>query len=226
MNRFLLFAILSIFSILVQAQNHIGFKAGISYSNTYLPYNITATDVIKRGYLPGLQLGIPIEIKVNDLFYVQPELILGTEGSFLYVYRPEEQRIYNNVLLYLKLPLLGKVVLLKENNYQLNGLAGITPAYAIGIKSISYPQQPGVIREEPIDFPSSQTKRFDLALNLGMNIEKTIAKSIKMVLEIRYNVGLYDIAASTERTSFTESFYLTLGLFMPLRARKEKKETI
>ena len=224
-NRLLLLLFL-LPALKIAAQNFIGFKSGISYSNTYLSFNLTDEDLIQRGYLPGLQLGIPFELKINDLLTIQPEIIIATEGSFLNVYRTEEQRIYNNTLLYIKVPLLAKTTLWKGKNYQAHALLGVTPAYAIDIKSISYPQELGIIREEPISFEMAQIKHFDLAMSAGFDIEKTIAKGIKMILETRYNLGLYNIENLPERTSFTESFYLTIGLLIPIKEKKRKKEAI
>ncbi len=224
-NRLLLFLFL-LPALQITAQHFIGFKAGVSYSNTYLSFNLTTEDLIQRGYLPGLQLGIPFELKINDLLTIQPEIIIATEGSFLNVYRMEEQRIYNNTLLYIKLPLLAKTTLWKEKNYQVHALIGLTPAYAIDVKSISYPHELGRVREEPISFETAHIKHFDLAVSAGLDIEKTIAKGIKMVLETRYNLGLYNIEEIAERTSFTESFYLTIGLLMPIKEKKIKKESI
>ena len=227
-NRLLLLLFFVLPTLQATAQNFIGFKAGVSYSNTYLPFNLMSEDLVQRSYLPGLQLGIPIQIKVNELLTIQPEIIIATEGSFLNVFRAEEQRIYNNALVYIKMPLLAKTTLWKKKNYQVHALLGVTPAYAIDIKSISYPQgfRTITIREEPISFETSTVKRFDLALSAGLDIQKTIAKGIKMVLETRYNLGLYDIEKLAERTSFTESFYLTIGLLMPIKRKKIKKEPI
>lgn len=226
MKNRLLFLLFLLPTFQTTAQHFIGFKAGVSYSNTYLSFNLTAEDLIQRGYLPGLQLGIPLEWKINDLLILQPEIIVATEGSFLNVYRAEEQRIYNNALLYVKLPLMAKTILWNEKNYQVHALIGLTPAYAIDIKSISYPQELGTVRQEPISFETAHIKHFDLAASAGLDIEKTIAKGIKMVLETRYNLGLYNIEETAERTSFTESFYLTLGLLMPIKEKKIKKESI
>jgi len=225
-NRFLLLLLLFLPTFKATAQNFIGFKAGVSYSNTYLTFNLTAEDLIQRVYLPGLQLGIPIQLKVNDLLTIQPEIIIATEGSLLNVFRTEERRIYNNSLLYIKMPLLAKTTLWKKKNYQAHALLGVTPAYAIDIRSTSFSQGFGTIREEPISFETASIKHFDLALSAGIDVEKTIAKGLKMVLETRYNLGLYDIEKLAERTSFTESFYLTIGLLMPIKTKNIKKESI
>ncbi len=224
-NRLLLLLLL-LPTLKITAQNFIGFKAGVSYSNTYLSFNLTDEDLIQRGYLPGLQLGIPIQLKVNDLLTIQPEIIIATEGSLLNVFRTEEQRIYNNALIYIKMPILAKTTLWKNKNYQVHPLLGITPAYAIDIKSTSFPQGFGTIREEPISFETAQIKHFDLAISAGLDVEKTIAKGIKMVLETRYNLGLYNIENLAGRTSFTESFYLTIGLLMPIKRKNIKKESL
>jgi len=220
-NRLLLLLLFILPTLKGTAQNFIGFKAGVSYSNTYLPFNLMPEDLVQRSYLPGLQLGIPLQIKVNELLIIQPEIIIATEGSFLNVFRAEEQRIYNNALIYIKMPLLAKTTLWKKKNYQVHALLGVTPAYAIDIKSSSFRQGFGTIREEPISFETAHIKHFDLAISAGLDIEKTIAKGIKMVLETRYNLGLYDIEKLAERTSFTESFYLTIGLLMPLKKKKK-----
>jgi len=208
-NRLLLLLLFILPTLKATAQNFIGFKAGVSYSNTYLPFNLMPEDLVQRSYLAGLQLGIPIQIKVNELLTIQPEIIIATEG-------------YNNALIYIKMPLLAKTTLWKKKNYQVHALLGVTPAYAIDIKSSSFRQGFGTpIREESISFETAHIKHFDLAMSAGLDIEKTIAKGIKMVLETRYNLGLYDIEKLAERTSFTESFYLTIGLLMPLKKKKK-----
>lgn len=216
-NRLVFIGLFLSLSLSLFCQVHIGFKAGINYSKTNLIFNIQPTDLVKRINHPGLHFSIPVEIKVNDLLTLQPELTYTDEGSIFYVNRLEEERIYNNLLHYLKLPLLAKILLLETEDYQISIHGGVTPAYAIGIRSISYPQFVGVVREEPVSFQATNTNRFDLSLNAGFSIEKTIAKEIKMSLGGRYNLGVYDIDNSVERTSFTESIYLSFGLLIPLK---------
>jgi len=199
------------------SQIHVGFKAGINYSNTHLIFNLQPTDLVERLDHPGLQVSIPVEVPINDLLWLQTELTYTSEGSIFYVYRLEEERIYNNLLHYLRLPVLAKILLLKTNAYKISLIGGITPAYAVGIKSTSYPQYVGIIRQEPASFSTLNTHRFDLSLNAGASIEKTLAKDIKMLLGARYNLGVFDIDTTSERTSFTESFYLSLGLLIPLK---------
>jgi len=222
-NRFLCFTFLLFLPYLVQSQSFIGFNAGISQSKTRLSFNVAPTELTKRGDLLGLAIGIPLEFKLNDLVRLQPELLFATEGALLSVFRPEEQRTYNNILYYLKIPVLVKFLLLKEDHYQISVLAGLTPAYAIGIKSYSFSQPFRYnSRTEQISFATAEINRFDIALNAGLSVEKTIAKGIKMALSARYNLGVYNISQEVGRSSFTESLQLTLGLWIPLK-RKEKK---
>jgi len=222
-NRFLLLALLLYLPYLLQAQSYIGFAAGISQSKTRLNFNIEPTELVKRGDLLGLAFGIPLEFKLNELVRLQPELLFATEGSLLSVFRPEEQRTYHNILYYFKIPILAKILLMKDKQYQISLLAGFTPAYAIGINSFSFAQDFRSSRKEPISFATANLNRFDLALNAGASVEKTIAQGIKMALTARYNLGIYNISQEVARSSFTESLQLTLGLWMPLK-RKKKKE--
>jgi len=223
-NRFLLLALLFFFPSLLQAQTFIGFNAGISQSKTRLNFNVASTEIARRGDLLGLAIGIPLELKLNDVVRLQPELLFATEGALLSVLRPEEQRTYHNILYYLKIPILVKVLVLKEKNYQVGLLAGFTPAYAIGIKSFSFSffNPLRLSTTESISFATANINRFDLALSAGASVEKTIAQGIKMALTARYNMGVYNISQEVTRSSFTESLQLTLGLWMPLK-RKGKK---
>lgn len=217
LNRLFLILLILLASLSLFSQIHVGFKAGINYSKTHLIFNLQPTDLVKRINHPGIHISIPIEVPINDLLTLQPELTYTTEGSIFYVYRPEEERIYNNLLHYLKLPILAKIVLLESDYYTISIHGGVTPAYAVGIKSTSYPQHFGIVRTEPASFAHTNTNRFDLSLNAGISLEKTIAKEIKMLLGVRYNLGVYDIDNTEERTSFTESLYLSLGLMIPLK---------
>lgn len=205
------------FFLPIFSQTHIGFKAGINYSKTHLIFNLQATDRVKRINHPSLHVSIPIEIAINHLLSLQPEIAYTSEGSTFSVSRPEEERIYNNLLHYIKLSVIAKILLIKTNSYNISLLGGVTPAYAIGIKSTSFPQYFGVVRYEPASFAIMNASRFDFALNIGASIEKNIAKEIKMILATRYNLGILDIDTTEERTSFTEGFYLSLGLLIPLK---------
>jgi len=217
-NRLVVIVCSLLLSLPLYSQLHVGFKAGINYSKTHLIFNLQPTDLVKRINHPGLHISIPIEIPINELVALQPEFTFTTEGSIFYVYRPEEERIYNNLLHYLKLPILAKIMLIETKSTEISIHGGLTPAYAVGIKSTSYPQHVvGTVRTEPASFADTNTNRFDLSLNAGISLEKTIAKEIKMLLGARYNLGVYDIDNSKERTSFTESFYLSLGLLIPLK---------
>ncbi len=201
----------------VEGQTYIGFKAGITQSRSTLFFNIDPGTASKRGNLTGLYFSVPLDISINELLTFHPELAIASEGSLLTVFGAEENRVYNNALFYFKLPLLAKVNILKNEQYQFGVLAGLIPAYAIGIKSYYYPFFN--IRksiELPVSFEEANVQRFDLGISLGASIEKTIAKGLKVILEGRYSLGLVDIEENPNQTTTIESFNLTLGLLTPL----------
>ena len=202
---------------IIHGQTYIGFKAGITQSKSTLSFNIDPDKAAKRGDLTGFYFGVPLEISVNDMLAFRLEPSITSEGSLVTVFDAEESRVYNNALFFVKLPLLAKINLLKAKQYEFGILAGLVPAYAVGIKSYYYPFFN--IRESvevPINFEQANLQRFDLALNLGVGIEKTIAKGLKVILEGRYSLGLMDMERNPDRTTTVESFNLTLGLLTPL----------
>ncbi|MEM1124319.1 MAG: hypothetical protein AAGJ18_28025, partial [Bacteroidota bacterium] len=71
-----------------------------------------------------------------------------------------------------------------------------------------------------VNFAEAGIRRFDLALSVGMNTEKVIAKGWKIILDLRYNLGLLDVETHSNLTNTTEGFNLTLGILTPLSREK------
>lgn len=222
-NRFLLLFLFSFLSHSIFAQIYFGLEGGINRSKSTYFFNIDPNVVTDAGDLDGFYFSLPLEIKGNEFFDFLPSFVFASEGSVLSVQTVEESRTYSNALLYLKLPLLAKLKVLKKKNYEFGIVAGVIPAYAIDIKSYYYtfPEIRTSI-DSPVDFQEAGIRRFDLAMSLGLNTEKTIAKGWKIVLEARYNIGMLDIETHSELTTSTESFSLALGLLTPLFNQQKK----
>ncbi|GEM_PF-4342692 len=213
----LLFLSLSIFS-----QTYIGFKGGINQSKSTFFFNVNPLDATNSGDLNGFFFSIPVEININDYFNFMPELALVSDGTVLSVQAREEQRVYNNSIFYAKVPLLGKLKVFKNKEYEFGVVGGIIPAFAIDVKS-SYFTYANLRRtiDIPISFKEAGIRRFDLALSIGLNTEKIIAKGWKLLLDIRYNGGMLDIESHSTLTNTSKSIQLTFGLLAPLA--KERK---
>lgn len=205
------------------SQTYIGLKGGINQSKSTFLFNINPANATNKGDLNGFYFSIPVEITINNYFNIMSELAFVSDGSVLSVQAREEQRVYNNAIFYTKIPLLGKLKLVKHRQYEFGIVGGIIPAYALDVKSYYFT---GLnfsrIIEEPVNFKEAGIRRFDVALSIGINTEKTIAKGWKILLDLRYNGGMFDIETHAPLTNTSESLQLTFGLLAPLSKIERK----
>lgn len=220
--RLILIVGLLCLSLPVFSQTYIGLKGGINQSKSTFFFNINPVDATSKGDLNGFYFSIPVEIKINDYFNLMPELAFMSDGTILSVQSQEEQRVYNNAIFYVKMPILGKLKIFKKKEYEFGIVGGIIPAFAMDVKSyyFTYSNLRRII-DVPVNLKEAGIRRFDIALSIGVNTEKVIAKGWKILLDIRYNGGIFDIETHSPLTNTSESFQLTFGLLAPL-VRKKK----
>ncbi len=210
-------------SLSLFSQTYIGLKGGINQSKSTFLFNIDPADVLNTGNLHGFYFSVPAEITVNEYFNLMPELAFVSDGSVLSVQAREERRVYNNTIFYAKLPLIGKLKVFKNRTYEFGIVGGIIPAYALGVRSSYFTGANfSRINEVPVNFKEAGIRRFDIALSIGVNTEKTIAKGWKILLDLRYNGGMFDIETHAPLTNTSESFQLTFGLLAPLTKTAKK----
>ena len=208
------------------SQTYIGIKGGFNQSKSTFIFNIEPNSVISTSDLLGFHFSVPAEIEVNELFNFLPEIALVSEGTIISSQVQEKQRTYNNSITYLKFPIMGKLKLLKNKYYEFGIVGGVVPALALDVSSFYFGSMDwNRTVHLPIDFEEAGIKRFDLALSLGLNTEKVIAKGLKITLDVRYNLGMLNIENQSNITTTTESFNLTVGLLTPL-FRKGKKTNL
>jgi len=209
-------------SLPIFSQTYIGLKGGLNQSKSTFFFNINPVTATNRGNLNGFYFSIPVEININDYFNFMPELALVSDGTVLSVQAREEQRVYNNAIFYAKMPLLGKLKVFKRKQYEFGIVGGIIPAFAIDVKSyyFTYANLRQTV-DVPVSFKEAGIRRFDLALSIGVNTEKVIAKGWKLLLDVRYNGGILDIESHSDITNTSESFQLTFGLLAPLTKNKQ-----
>ena len=222
-DRLTLATVLLLLSFPIFAQTYIGLKGGINQSKSTFFFNINPVTATSKGNLNGFYFSVPLEFNINDYFSFIPEVALVADGTVLSVQAREEQRVYNNAIVYSKIPLLGKLKIFKHKQYTFGLVGGIIPAFAIDVKSyyVTYANLSQTV-EVPVSFKEAGIRRFNLALALGVNTEKVIAKGWKLLLDIRYNGGLLDVETHSSLTNTTESFQLTFGLLAPLLKNKKR----
>lgn len=221
--RLIILLVCLFFSITLTSQTYIGLKGGINQSKSTFLFNINPSDATNKGDLHGFYFGVPIEIVLNEYFNLIPELAFVSDGSVFSVQAREEQRVYNNTIFYTKIPLIAKLKILKYRQYEFGIIGGVIPAYALGVES-SYFEGANFsqIYEEPLNFEEAGIRRFDIALSIGINTQKTIAKGWKILIDLRYNGGMFDIETHAPLTNTSENLQLTFGLLAPLTKTDEK----
>ena len=210
-------------TIPIFSQTYIGLKGGINQSKSTFFFNINPVQATNKGDLNGFYFSIPLEVKINDYFNLVPELAFVADGTVLSVQTREEQRVYHNAILYAKMPLLGKLKVFKNKQYEFGIVGGIIPAFAIDVKSYYFTlSNLSRIIDIPVNFETAGIRRFDVALAVGVNMQKTIAKGWKILLDLRYTGGIIDIETHSDLTNRTERFQLTFGLLAPLMKVNKK----
>lgn len=220
--HFLVLLGIFLFNSTIFSQVYIGFKGGINQSKSTYIFNVDPALIVNTGDLYGFHFSVPLEIQVNDFFNFLPEVVVASEGSVLTVQVLEEIRTYNNAIIFAKLPLMGKLKLLKNKNYEFGVVAGIVPAFAVDVNSHYFASSDwGRSVDVAVDFEEAGIRRFDLGLSVGLNTEKVIAKGWKIMLDVRYNLGMLDIETHSDLTMTSESYSLTVGILTPLFKRND-----
>jgi len=209
-------------SLPIFSQTYIGLKGGVNLSKANFIFDINPSTVISRTNLLGYHFSLPVEIEVNELVNFLPEVAIVSEGTIFSSQIQEEQFTFNNTITYLKFPIMGKLKLLKNKHYEFGIVGGVVPAVALDVSSFYFKSTDWRRTIDlPVDFTDAGIKRFDLAVSFGLNTEKAIANGLKIILDVRYNLGMLNIENRSNITNTTESISLTFGLLTPLFKRQK-----
>lgn len=140
----------------LSAQTSIGFRIGISANN--VDRNPLEPNEPTPEVRPGVQLGIPVEIRLNNWFAIQPELLFTTHGAFQDKTTKDlltETRFYRTFQLNaLELPVLAKFSAGTEK-FKLSAFIG--PSIGLGLGGKLYTRVTGVIKDPFGNILLSQT---------------------------------------------------------------------
>jgi len=185
------------------AQNlRLGFKTGTIFAN------VTTTPSYTTNTRTGLIIGGVAEIKVADIFYIQPELeyiMKGAEitsGGVSNTWKVNYLQI--PVYLKLKFPLQGA-------QFKPFVLAG--PTFGINMSATVDWSNGGQSGSEDI---KSNTESLDMGLDFGAGAEYTIAPKISMYSAIFYGFGLSNISKYNNFTVKNNGFKINVGVLFDL----------
>lgn len=179
---FLIFLTLFICSI-AKSQISIGPKVGVNFSS------ITGkTDLIEKEFLIGFNAGAILNIEINNIFSVQPELYFSQQGykTTKEIFDTPAKTI--DRINYLNMPVLAKLTLGKGN---LKGYVNLGPylGYMVGGKNIIQLENSEAEKSKLI---LDYYKRFDFGVLSGVGvIFKTGSNSL--FIDARYSWGINSI---------------------------------
>ena len=164
--------LLLVLSFNMQAQLFkFGIKAGLNYANqTGSEITINSSNY-RTTAITNYHAGLIAEIKLVDIFSIQPELLYSTQGAS-YKNAVEE---FNNELGYLSMPVLAKINLNK-------------------VVSIELGPQASFLLNEKNNFDVKDANTFDFAIvgGIGLNITN------HLFLQGRYGLGLTNASKDAE----------------------------
>ena len=178
--------VLGIFSLALLAQAksvEFGFKGGVNVANVSWSGEIFATD---QKPVNRLVIGAFASIRVNDSFFIQPEVYYfqngvrweWTSGGIKFMdYHKQD---------YFQIPVLAKLRLVTKGKLLPSLFAG--PYGAIKL-SAPYVYEVGGVRETG---NSENFKSSDFGLVFGGSLDYRVGKMV-LILDVRYNLGLAKI---------------------------------
>ena len=202
------------------AQFSLGIKGHISMIGAPL---VETQDFFSKKLRPTFNPGVSVfgEYNLNDIIAFQAELAFRQNRSH-YLLRSGPQTIHTSIIDYVRLPLLLKLSQSKKwMNFIVFG--GPNFGYATGIKSAE--TVGNVLIDDAtyhkLDFETFNIRRFDLAVTVGLGIEKTIAQKFRTSMDIRYDYGVIDVIKVPSNSYVNRGFTIEMGILIPISKTEE-----
>jgi len=168
-----------------QAQTvHLGAKAGLNVSTFY---GNRSGDEINRNSLIGFHAGVLAEVKFNDAFALQPELLYSRAGA-------EEEQVVEFQLDYISIPIMAKFYI--ADRFSLD----VGPQFGFLVNDTAK------FHFEDIPDYDTNASTFDFALNAGLGLNL----SEKWFAQARYSYGITTVGENPDITNGI--FQVSLGL--------------
>jgi hypothetical protein len=181
---------LLLFSSPVYSQVKLGINLGPNFANRNITSNISFDEYLweieGKAYFFG---GILAEFKINDMFYIQPEVNflpkgVISKGRFIASSKYTPDNKLDNISNYFEIPIN---VLAKFN------VSNFTPFIFAG-PSLSFLSEAKAIDDSGYEYDISEFyKKFDFSINFGGGIEFPILSSVDLFIMVRYSLGLINI---------------------------------
>ena len=215
----LMFTFISLFfSYPLHSQVKLGLQLGPNLANA----STTATS-FNIGTKTNFFGGILAEIKINDMFYIQPEVSLVAKGvDFELVERSVDYGFGNIIKQSGYIDYLVNYYEIPINLLAKFDVAGFTPFLFAGpsFNFFSAAKETYIgFYGDPEGEAADKFKKFDFAINFGGGIELPLSNSIGLFVNARYSLGLtniYETLIVKEKIFLNEGFLSNTIIEEPL----------
>lgn len=195
---------------MLYAQVSVGLRGGVNFARATFDVETMDLENVNKEYLPGAYITVPVEVQLANFFalqaepaYIQKGINLSQEtevddeSGHIIMYEADLSTRIN----YLTLPVLAKGFL-GNDNLRFYAVAGPEVGYALNGKhkmemSLTNGDKINEEIEEDIDFDEEEISRFDFGILFGAGVEVKAGPG-SVILDGRYNLGLYDIDRDEE----------------------------
>lgn len=203
------------------AQLSFGVKGHISTTGAPLVENQDLfSKKLRAPFNPGFS--IFLEFRLNEKMAIQPEFVFRENRSF-YQLRSNVPTIHTSIINYIHFPVLFKYSQ-KQKWINLSFLIGPNLGYAVDMLSGETVGWFNFNKQElkSLDFEEYHISKMDIALTLGISIEKTIAQKFRTNLDLRFDFGLNDIMQDLQSTYYNRGLALEMGIMIPILLKEKE----
>ena len=166
------------------------------------------------GETPDVRLGIPIIVPLMDFLEVQAEVAWTNRYNASFVRRLDiEPEGYSSSVSYAE---FGAMIRPRLRTEQIT-------VYALAGPSISYGQEihlryleKSMFMYQEIPLKELDLQEWDIGLQVGMGISKTLLNEVRLQVEYRLYYGVTDLDRQESQSVYNQSQYLTMGFLFPL----------
>lgn len=215
---------------MLYAQVSVGLRGGVNFAKATFDVETMDLENVNKEYLPGAYITLPVEVQLGNFFalqaepaYIQKGINLNQEtevddeSGHIIMYDADLTTRIN----YLTLPVLAKGFLGNEN-LRVYAVAGPEIGYALNGKhkmemSLTNGDKTTEEIEEDIDFDEEEISRFDFGMLFGAGLQIKAGPG-SVILDGRYNLGLYDIdrGEEFETEMLNRGIGVSVGYMLPL----------
>ncbi|HMN91353.1 MAG TPA: outer membrane beta-barrel protein [Saprospiraceae bacterium] len=162
----------------------------------------------------SLRMALPLEYTFSPSFSIQTAFNFTQQHNQQLINRLRSDQAYRQVTIsYVGIPVLAKFRL-NFRSMSLTAASGPQLSYGLHFVAVS---ETGHVEE--LEFENLNINRFDIAMHMGVGVEREIRNQAKLFIHYFHQIGVNDIDFNKNSDIYNESRILTIGILFPLHQR-------